>query len=434
MTKFIHWILDDHGIDDSMTVLEELEKIDDDCDKHGIQFVKIDDDRTSRGYGIDSVPAIVYFEKQIPNIYSGDLLNEEEILHWLVSQLEKDEIEDVTDEMLDRMVKEGSTLAVLFCKCELYSIQLLVWGSWPVMFRFIHFPDDNNDDKSQKVLEELENIDDECDALGITFVKIDNIDEAKEYGIDSVPSLLYFEKGIPTVYEGRLEDEESVLKWLEQQTTSDEIEDITDEMLDLILEKMPYVAVLFCKLICTFTLSSPPQPILTRFYLILFCVLCSAVESPTFFLFPVWFEHEMIEITKQNQQKKQQLIEWSKSNQLIYPILLSSIPLFSTRMFNTFSFSYPCSSILCVACANHLIIDLPPEYVLCSKIQFKTSFSIDIFRWILGLRVSYVFNCFSICCISVAFSTFISNRNFYLGLLFLQPMKKKNKNKKYLSE
>lgn len=119
--------------------------------------------------------------------------------------------------------------------------------------------DDNNDDKSQKVLEELENIDDECDSLGITFVKIDNIDEAKEYGIDSVPQLLYFEKGIPTVYEGRLEDEESVLKWLEQQTTSDEIEDITDEMLDLILEKMPYVAVLFCKLICTFVSLSVSQ-------------------------------------------------------------------------------------------------------------------------------------------------------------------------------
>lgn len=107
--------------------------------------------------------------------------------------------------------------------------------------------DDNNDKKSQIILEELENIDDECDQLGITFVKIDNIDEAKEYGIEDVPSLLYFEKGIPTVYEGRLQDEESVLKWLEQQTTSDEIEDITDEMLDIILEKMQYVAVLFCK-------------------------------------------------------------------------------------------------------------------------------------------------------------------------------------------
>lgn len=97
------------------------------------------------------------------------------------------------------------------------------------------------------MLSELENIDDECDSLGVTFVKIDNADEAKEYGIDKVPKLLYFEKGIPTVYEGKLENEEELLRWLEQQTTSDEIEDITDEMLDLIIEKMPYVAVLFCK-------------------------------------------------------------------------------------------------------------------------------------------------------------------------------------------
>lgn len=120
-------------------------------------------------------------------------------------------------------------------------------GTSTILIRFI-FTDDNNDDRSQSVLEELENIDDECDALGITFVKIDNADEAKEYGIDRVPKLLYFEKGIPTVYEGKLENEEDLLKWLEQQTTSDEIEDITDEMLDLIIEKMPYVAVLFCKI------------------------------------------------------------------------------------------------------------------------------------------------------------------------------------------
>lgn len=78
-------------------------------------------------------------------------------------------------------------------------------------------------------------------------MKIDNADEAKEYGIDDIPALLYFEKGIPTMYDGNLEDEEALLKWLEMQTTSDEIEDITDEMLDLIIEKMPYVAVLFCK-------------------------------------------------------------------------------------------------------------------------------------------------------------------------------------------
>lgn len=99
-----------------MLVLEELEKIDDECDKHGVQFVKIDDERTAKEYGIDDLPAIVYFEKQVPTVYGGELDNEEEILTWLVSQLEKDEIEDVTDEMLDKMVKEGRTLAVLFCE------------------------------------------------------------------------------------------------------------------------------------------------------------------------------------------------------------------------------------------------------------------------------------------------------------------------------
>ncbi|KAI5646564.1 thioredoxin-like domain-containing protein [Phthorimaea operculella] len=209
----------DHGDDDSMTVLAELEKIDDDCDRHGIQFVKIDDEKAASAFGIDNIPAIVYFEKQIPNVYDGDLENEDEILEWLVGQLEKDEIEDVTDEMLDRLIKDGKTVAVLFY--------------------------DNNDRKSQKVLNELENIDDECDQLGIAFVKIDNDEEAKEYGIEKVPTLLYFEKGIPTYYEGNLEEEEKVLKWLHHQSENDEIEDITDEMLDLIIDKMQYVAVLF---------------------------------------------------------------------------------------------------------------------------------------------------------------------------------------------
>lgn len=81
------------------------------------------------------------------------------------------------------------------------------------------------------------------------FVKIDNEDEAKEYGIEKIPSLVYFEKGIPTLYEGNLEEEEKVLKWFEHQAKSDEIEDINDEMLEIILDKVQHVAVLFCKFI-----------------------------------------------------------------------------------------------------------------------------------------------------------------------------------------
>lgn len=114
---------------------------------------------------------------------------------------------------------------------------------------FLRVADDGDDRKSQRALNELENIDDECDQLGVVFVKIDNDEEAKEYGIEKIPSMVYFEKGIPMLYEGNLEDEEKVLKWLEHQVKSDEIEDINNEMLDIILEKTPYVAVLFCK--CT---------------------------------------------------------------------------------------------------------------------------------------------------------------------------------------
>lgn len=62
---------DDNDDEDSMQVLGELEKIDDDLDKHGIQFVKIDDPQAAKSFGIDDIPAIVYFEKQIPSVYDG---------------------------------------------------------------------------------------------------------------------------------------------------------------------------------------------------------------------------------------------------------------------------------------------------------------------------------------------------------------------------
>lgn len=58
----------------------------------------------------------MYYEKQVPNVYDGDLEDEDDILKWLLSQLENDEIEDVTDEMLDKLIKEGNEMLVLFCE------------------------------------------------------------------------------------------------------------------------------------------------------------------------------------------------------------------------------------------------------------------------------------------------------------------------------
>lgn len=107
--------------------------------------------------------------------------------------------------------------------------------------------DDADQKKSQKVLAELENIDDECDQNDIAFVKIDNDAEAKEYGIDVLPTLVYFEKGIPHVYDGDLLKEDELLGWLLHQKRHSEIPDVTDEMMDILIEKTPFLAVLFCK-------------------------------------------------------------------------------------------------------------------------------------------------------------------------------------------
>lgn len=98
-----------------------------------------------------------------------------------------------------------------------------------------------------KVLAELENIDDECDQNDIAFVKIDDDNEAKEWGIDELPTIVLFEKGVPHVYEGDLLKEEELLGWLIHQKKHTEIPEITDEMKDKLIESAPHLAVVFCK-------------------------------------------------------------------------------------------------------------------------------------------------------------------------------------------
>ncbi|KFM83632.1 Hypothetical protein disulfide-isomerase, partial [Stegodyphus mimosarum] len=159
----------------SQRILEELESIDDDCDRHGIPFVKIDDDKVASEYGLETLPALVYFENKMPNFYQGDLTKEDDVLEWLIKQTSSDEIEDVTDKVLQHMIKKTHELAVLFY--------------------------DNDDEASSAILQELENIDDDADKLGIPFVKIDDPELAEAYGIRNLPTLVFFENQVPNFYE-----------------------------------------------------------------------------------------------------------------------------------------------------------------------------------------------------------------------------------------
>lgn len=124
----------------------------------------MDDTEEAKDYGVTKFPKLVYFEQGVPTVYEGDMENEEDVLEWLDRQTSSDEIEDVTDEMLDMIIEKMQHVAVLFY--------------------------DKDSKASQKVLAELENIDDECDQNDIAFVKIDDDNEAKEWGIDELPTMV----------------------------------------------------------------------------------------------------------------------------------------------------------------------------------------------------------------------------------------------------
>lgn len=163
----------------------------------------------------------VFYERGIPHIYEGDLMKEDDLLGWLIHQKRHSEIPEVTDEMKDKLIESTKFLAVIFCKLKRFSVLHL--------FKLLKSPiliDDKDDKQDIRVLNELENIDDECEKEGIVIVRIDNADEAKEYGLDHLPALVYFEEKIPAIYEGDLMNEDEVLEWLILQKNSATIEEV----------------------------------------------------------------------------------------------------------------------------------------------------------------------------------------------------------------
>lgn len=64
---------------------------------------------------------ISHFRNGNPLLYEGDLQNEESVLEWLIDDDNRelaDEIEEVNDRMLDRLMDESPLLVVFFCKWD----------------------------------------------------------------------------------------------------------------------------------------------------------------------------------------------------------------------------------------------------------------------------------------------------------------------------
>jgi hypothetical protein len=100
------------------------------------------------------------------------------------------------------------------------------------------------------ILKELENIDDECDALNVDFVKISDPGVAPAFKLTTLPALVYFRRSVPIRFEGDLTDEEGVLSWVT--TTKEQDVDVIEEVDVATLEKMLHdhvnVVVYFCTL------------------------------------------------------------------------------------------------------------------------------------------------------------------------------------------
>lgn len=59
---------------------------------------------------------------------------------------------------------------------------------------------------------------------------------------------MFYERGIPHIYEGDLMKEDDLLGWLIYQKRHSEIPEVTDEMKDKLIETTEFLAVIFCKL------------------------------------------------------------------------------------------------------------------------------------------------------------------------------------------
>ena len=106
-------------------------------------------------------------------------MKEEQVLDWLLKQKHEDTIEEVTEEMLEQIIRQNNLVLVLFA------------------------PNDCKD--CDRILTDLETIDDDMDEHGILFVTTDDLNLAKaRFKLKKFPSLVLVQNEDEfTVYDGK---------------------------------------------------------------------------------------------------------------------------------------------------------------------------------------------------------------------------------------
>merc|ERR1719400_195584 len=99
---------------DAHAILAELEDIDEKLDKRDLHLVKISDAGAGEEYGIQDLPSLVYFENGVPEIFQGDIRNDNQIIKWMLDELKQQEIKDVSVAMLNRLIDRNRNVLGMF--------------------------------------------------------------------------------------------------------------------------------------------------------------------------------------------------------------------------------------------------------------------------------------------------------------------------------
>ena len=103
--------------------------------------------------------------------------------------------------------------------------------------------DEESDDES--FVKQMETLDDDMDNISVPLVKISDESKSLQFGLDKLPAIVYFKNQIPGLFDGDLTDTEGVLEWLTARKTENNMQLVSDTILEDIVEKFPYVACLF---------------------------------------------------------------------------------------------------------------------------------------------------------------------------------------------
>jgi hypothetical protein len=115
------------------------------------------------------------------NLCAGDLTQEVAVLRWLTAEetLEiPEKIEEVNEIMLAKRLRTEDSMFVFFY--------------------------DEDDIFAQRLLKNLEVLDDSLDKKDVDFVKISDAGIDKDYSLENLPALVHFNSGEPTVFQGDL--------------------------------------------------------------------------------------------------------------------------------------------------------------------------------------------------------------------------------------